>query len=239
MPKLAILEADILYDALRPTYDGYGRMVADLLAVAGVDWQLDVFSVIRGEYPADSDAYDAFLITGSKFDSFSDEQWIVRLREFVQSLYALGKPMIGICFGHQLLAHSLGGRAGRTEAGWGLGVMTYQVCEKAAFMDSSDDLSLIISHQDQVLALPDDARILLGNEFCPVAAYYIPNRVLAVQGHPEFTVEYLKDLIACRVDKLPTAVREHALETLAMPNQGARVVKWITRFVESATAAGK
>jgi GMP synthase-like glutamine amidotransferase len=239
MPKLAILEADILYDALRPTYDGYGRMVADLLSAAGVNWQLDTFSVISGEYPPEIDAYDAFLITGSKYDSFADDEWIVRLREYVQSLYALGKPMIGICFGHQLLAHSLGGRAGRSDAGWGLGVMTYQVREKADFMDSSDDLSLIISHQDQVHALPSEARILLGNEFCPIAVYYIPDKVLAVQGHPEFTVEYLKDLIACRVNTLPVAVQEHALETLAMPNQGPRVLKWIKRFVESAAAAEK
>jgi GMP synthase-like glutamine amidotransferase len=233
MPKLAILQPDILYDALRPVYDGYGRMVADLLHATGLDWQLDVFEVINGEYPEDQDAYQAFLITGSKYDSFADDDWVVHLREYVQMLYAQAKPMVGICFGHQLLAHSLGGRAGRSDAGWGLGVMEFRVCEKPPFVDSVDSVNLLVSHQDQVHKLPEGARLLLSNDFCPNAGYYIPGRVLAIQGHAEFTVPYLRDLIAYRGDMLPVDVRQHALETMNIPHQGQQVGRWIKRFLES------
>src|SRR5690554_1775053 len=125
--KLAILDADILADPLRAVHDDYGRMFRDLMTQAGGALQTTAYSVINGVYPASFEDYDAFLVTGSKYDSFSDEDWVVRLRDYVRLLYQSRKPLIGICFGHQLLAHALGGRSGRSTTGWGLGVHTYEL----------------------------------------------------------------------------------------------------------------
>lgn len=235
MLKLAILDADILYDSLRPRYQCYGKMFSDLLSGVEANWDMEVLSVIEGNYPADIACFDAFLITGSKHDSFAETPWVVALREFIVNLYKQRKPMVGICFGHQILAHALGGKAGRSHAGWGLGVMQYQVAGQLPYLDSDDDVALIVSHQDQVLALPPGAETLLSNDFCRFAAFYVPRNVLAIQGHPEFSAEYANDLLAVREDKLPAEAIERARHSLtAIPPQGARVAQWMKAFVEDA-----
>lgn len=235
MLKLAILDTDILYDSLQPRYQCYGKMFSCLLSEANANWHIQIFSVIEGKYPTDPDDFDAFLITGSKFDSFSDIPWIVRLRDYIRTLYEKRKPMVGICFGHQVLAHALGGEAGRSDAGWGLGVMKYQIQDQLPFIDSHDDVGLIVSHQDQVISLPPDAQTLLSNDFCRYAAFHIPRNVLAIQGHPEFTVEYARDLLDIRENSLPSDDVQQARRTLSdLPAQGQRVAKWMKAFVEDA-----
>lgn len=234
--KLAILDADILADPLRADYGGYGRMFQDLLRQTGDAWQMTAYSVISGVYPDSMDDYDAYLVTGSKYDSFSDEPWVVRLRDYARQLYALGKPLIGVCFGHQLLAHALGGRTGRSTAGWGLGVHTYELDHRAPFIDKVGPVRLIASHQDQVQVLPPGARPLLSNDFCPLAGFYIPRRVLTVQGHPEFTTEYANALISYRADRFPADQVAAVIASHATPHDGLRVAHWIERFVGDALA---
>lgn len=232
--KLAILDADILAEPLRITYDDYGRMFQELLSQTKGPWQMTPYSVINDIYPASIDDYDAFLITGSKYDSFSDEPWVTRLRNYVRTLYQHGKPLIGICFGHQLLAHALGGRSGRSTVGWGLGVHTYELDHRAPFIDSPAPINLIASHQDQVHVLPPNARPLLRSEFCPLAGFYIPNRVLSIQGHPEFTEAYANALIEHRADRFPPEQVAQVRASHATPHDGVRVAHWIERFVSDA-----
>lgn len=234
--RVAILDADILRDTLQPQYHSYGRMFVALLQRQGVDWTLDVFTVIRGEYPDSAYDYDAFLITGSQYDAFSDTDWVVRLRAYVRSLYQQGKPLVGVCFGHQLLAHALGGEAGRAGQGWGLGVMTYPLATIPPFADGDDPVDLIVSHRDQVTALPPGAELLLGNEFCPLAAFYIPRRVLAIQGHPEFSEAYARALLHYRREQVPEEQLIRAEQSFTRAHDGERVGGWIRAFLEQAVA---
>lgn len=229
--KLAILDADILRDDLADKYHGYGRMFTDLFQKVAPHWQSRAFEVVHGDYPAIAD-FDVFLVTGSKYDAFSDEPWIARLREFCRQCYQQNKKLLGICFGHQLLAHALGGRADRASGGWGLGVMTYELCEQPHFIDSSEPVSLLISHQDQVAQLPAEARRLLSSDFCHNAAFHIPGKVLCFQGHPEFTHQYLSDLMAGRRHQLDPEVFAAAERSMLAEHQGERVARWMVRFVE-------
>lgn len=233
--KLAILDADILYDSLRPRYGSYGAMFEHLLDPTGKDIDISIYRVIDGQYPDDPAAYDGYLITGSKYDSFADDQWIVALRDYVQLLFRVGKPMVGVCFGHQLLAHALGGRAGRADAGWGLGVMQYEVEQQPAFVDGSASVNLIVSHRDQVLTLPAGAQRLWSNTFCPNAAFYIAGKVLAIQGHPEFSVEYARALLDLRADQLSPEMLAQVESSYATPHDGPLVGAWIRRFLEHGT----
>lgn len=239
--KLAILEADILHDSLRETHVGYGRMFQDLLRRTGMDWDLTIYPVISGTYPVSPDHYDAFLITGSKFDSFADDEWIVRLRQYAQALYEHNRPMVGICFGHQLLAHALGGQTARSDAGWGLGVMEYALVNHPSFVElpgeaAPSSVRLIASHQDQVAELPPQALPLLSSDFCPNAGFYIPGKVLTIQAHPEFNVDYAGSLLELRAGQLTPEHTARVQASFEVPHEGALVGAWIRQFLEQANS---
>ena len=123
--RVCILDNDNLDPAVVDTYVSYGAMTEKMFAAAGVPWQFERFNTTRGEYPASFDAYDAVLLTGSKADSFSDEPWVRTLRERTTELLEQRKKLLGICFGHQLIAYCLGAEVGRAPQGWGMGRMGY------------------------------------------------------------------------------------------------------------------
>ncbi len=236
--RLAILDADILRPELRPGFGSYGRMFRDLFARLGVDWHIQVYSAIRGERPASLDAFDAVLVTGSRYDAFADVPWIRNLRAFCRQCYAAEKPQVGICFGHQLLAHALGGRAERAHNGWGLGVMRFRIEDRTGFIEADTPIDLLVSHRDQVTALPPGARLLLANDFCPYGGFHIPGRVLCLQGHPEFDNDYESALLAHRENDVDPEQMRRIKDSLGTPHQGLRAGRWIQRFLETAIDGG-
>ena len=155
---LCILDNDELDPAVVDAYVSYGAMTERMFESAGVHWTFERFDTPRGEYPGDFDAYDAVLLTGSRADSFSDAPWVRTLRDKVAALLAERKTLLGVCFGHQLIAHCLGAPVGRAPQGWGVGRMSYDWCGPGPFERAGDEASstiaLLASHQDQVLALP-------------------------------------------------------------------------------------
>lgn len=230
--NICILETDHIRPELVEQYHGYGRMFKQLFAQQPIAAEFEVFNVIRGEYPEASRRYDAYLITGSKYDSFGDEPWIQTLREYVLERYAAGDKLLGICFGHQLLALVLGGKTERAAQGWGVGVQQYAVVEQEAWMQPrAEQLSLLIIHQDQVTQAPANATILASNDFCPIAAYRIGDQVLCWQGHPEMVPDYSRSILEIRREAWGEQVYSQGINTLSQDHQGALVAEWMMRFV--------
>ena len=232
--RVCILDNDNLDAAVVDTYVSYGAMTERMFDAAGARWQFDRFNTTRGEYPADFDAYDAVLLTGSRADSFSDEPWVRELRRRVTELLAQRKTLLGICFGHQLIALCLGAEVGRAPQGWGLGRMTYDWVgpEPLKTTDVAPTLSLLASHQDQVLTLPTGATLLARSDFCPVAAYRVDDHVVCVQPHPEFVPAYTAYLL----DKRRSSVGEDGYAAgvagLANGHDGVDVARFMQAFVE-------
>jgi GMP synthase-like glutamine amidotransferase len=117
--KLCILDNDVLDPEMAPVYVSYAAMTERLLRQAGAQGEMDVFHPYHGHYPSDWNAYDAVLLTGSRADAFSDAPWVVNLRAQVTQLLAAHKKLVGICFGHQLIALCLGATVGRAPQGRG------------------------------------------------------------------------------------------------------------------------
>lgn len=234
--KLCILENDDLDPVIVPTYSGYGAMFERLFRDAGAShWQFDIFNTPRGEYPVSFDAYDAVLLTGSKADSFSQDAWVLELRHRVTALLEQKKKLLGICFGHQLIALCLGAKVGRAPQGWGVGRMSYDWHATHLPLAPEDKkMSLLVSHQDQVLELPENAMLLASNSHCPIGGYALGEEVFCVQGHPEFKAEYSAFLLEKRRERLGETAYEAAIQSLQHDHDGLAVARMMVAFVAGA-----
>lgn len=236
--KLCILENDYLDPAVEPTYRGYGAMFERLLRDAEAQGQFDIFNTVKGEYPATFDDYDAVLLTGSRADSFSQEPWVLSLREKVEGLLQSRKKLIGVCFGHQLIALCLGSKVGRSPHGWGAGRMQYQwLAPDLPGAEGREDIALLASHQDQVFDLPAGARLLATSEFCPVAAFAVDEHVLCVQAHPEFVEDYSQFLLNKRRAVLGEDKFQDCVQSLSHGHEGLAVARMMVAFVEGSDAS--
>ncbi|GGM16186.1 amidotransferase [Pseudomonas asuensis] len=229
--RICILETDILVPELAELYEGYGAMFIRLFAQVPEPVECTVFNVVEGDYPSDDMQFDAYLVTGSKADSFADDPWILRLKTYVQERYARGDKLLGICFGHQLLALALGGIAERAKTGWGLGVQRFEVAQGFSWQNPPlQEVTLIVSHQDQVTALPPTAQCLAYSRYCPNAAFVVGDQVLCFQGHPEFVADYANRLLIRRQSAFSAEQYETAVASLEQPHQGELIAQWMVNF---------
>ena len=226
-----VLDNDVLDPEVAPLYTSYGAMFERLLRGAGAEGTFEIFNTTLGHYPASFDDFDAVLLTGSQADAFSQEPWVLALRARVEQLLQARKTLIGICFGHQLIALCLGARVGRAPQGWGVGRLTYQwhAPELAA---GRTELSLLASHQDQVFDLPPGAKLLASSEFCPVAAFSVDQHVFCVQPHPEFVEDYNAYLLGKRREVLGETVYNTGISSLALDHDGLVVARVMRAFME-------
>jgi GMP synthase-like glutamine amidotransferase len=233
--KLCILENDTLAPEIRPQYGGYGAMFIELFRKAGAtDGSFDVFHTPSGEYPKSYSGYDAVLLTGSQADAFSTDTWVLTLRAQVIQLLEEKKKMLGVCFGHQLIALCLGACVARSHQGWGVGCTAYDWNPtNLPLPPYQSHMALLASHQDQVLDLPPQAQLLASNAHCPVAAYTVGNEVFCVQGHPEFVPEYSAFLLGKRRMALGEDRYIRAIQSLTQAHDGLYVARMMLAFVEN------
>nr|WP_321458339.1 gamma-glutamyl-gamma-aminobutyrate hydrolase family protein [uncultured Cohaesibacter sp.] len=242
---LGILETGRPPETLAQKFPSYAQMFAQMVgATAPAHWQYEYFVPLDGELPPSPDACNAWLITGSKFGAYEDYPWIHALKDFIRDAYAAGVPMVGICFGHQILAEALGGKVMKSEKGWGVGRQTYHwSSDKPDWLGKTelskrDDFSILAFHQDQVVEVPPEARVIATSDFCNVAALAYADQVLSFQGHPEFNADFVADLIEDRREVvLGDAVAANASASLKTPIDRSAIGEGIVEFLKSREAA--
>ena len=214
-------------------YDVYFRDYFDQFSDHNVS--LDCFDVTAGQYPQNRGDFEGYITTGSKYSVYDDYDWIKELAGFFQTLYQDGEKLVGVCFGHQMVAHALGGSVERSANGWGVGVKSFDVFDAAKseswFDPSLESFNIFMSCQDQVQQLPPESTVLAGSDFCPVGMYRVGENMLGVQGHPEFTAAYSEALMADRVDRIPADVISAARATLSIQPHKRELASWITNFI--------
>jgi len=189
------------------------------------------YDVAAGALPPDVGRHDAYLITGSPAGVYEDLPWIAELSTFIKRAKGRAR-LVGICFGHQILAQALGGHVEKSAKGWGVGLHTYPVVGRQPWMDDAASVSVPASHQDQVVLQPPDTEIIASSVFTPYAGLAWRDRsAISFQFHPEFSPAYAKALIEHRYDRVPDP--DAAIASLDAPNDNARLGDWIRRFLLS------
>ncbi len=232
--RLGILRTDAVRPELEPVFGQYPEMFGALLQTADPDLEYAVYDVEIGEYPVDIDEVDAYLITGSKSSVYEDQPWIIELIAFICELDARRKKLLGICFGHQLVAQALGGKTEKSAKGWGVGLHTHRFTTTPSWHDHGDvNLNILVSHQDQVVVVPPRARVLAGSEFCENAVCQVGNHILTFQGHPEFVPEYSYELLTIRRERIGEVAYAAGMASLGGVQEGQRVARWMLNFLNA------
>jgi GMP synthase-like glutamine amidotransferase len=232
--NIGLLQCDHVAERFQSIAGDYPAMFGALFQRYAPEITLTPYAVCDDEWPGALDDCDAYLTTGSRFSVYDDVPWIHWLKAFVRQLHDAGKPYIGICFGHQMLAEALGGRVAKAPTGWGVGVHACEIILTENWMQPPQrQCRLQYMHQDQVLELPDQAVVLARSAHCPVAMLRVGSHMIGIQAHPEFTADYSRALLLDRRARIGDERTQQALDSLNQPTDEAVVVQWITAFLRS------
>ncbi len=236
--KIGIIETGKLPPDLLDRHGPYETMFGRM--VHKVDPTIEIINrdvVDAGDIPASPHEADGWIITGSKHGVYDPLPWIEPLKDFLRAAHAAKVPMVGVCFGHQILAEALGGKVVKSDRGWGAGVHTYDIDAREAWM-SGDRATIDIHamHQDQVVEKPADARVIASSDFCEYAGLAYGDHAISMQPHPEFDAAFQGDIITVRRGSvIPKEIADQALSTLPNGVDNDLVGTWIVDFLRHAT----
>ncbi len=235
--RVTIIETGRAPGRLSEDYPRYPDMFASLLGEAGAGLSFETVKLVDGEALPDPGACEGVVITGSPSGVYDATPWMDPLRDFVRGAFCVKTPMVGVCFGHQIIADAMGGDVRKSDKGWGVGRHTYEVLEHCAWMiGAGATVSLAVSHQDQVITPPAGAVTLARSAHTDHAMLvYGDAPVMSLQGHPEFGDEFVSALYAARRGKsLSEAQADEAIASLAERHDNALVGRWMAAFLRRA-----
>ena len=229
--RLAILETGAPPGDLSERFGDYPAMFRRLLLQSGDS--AETFDVALGQLPSDPSAWDACLVTGSSAGVYDPLPWIAPLKAFLNA--ASGRTaLVGVCFGHQVMAEAFGGRVIKSPKGWGVGLHRYEA-RPDGWLSGLPTLAVAASHQDQVVEPPGDARLAAASDFTPFGALAYPERrAISIQLHPEFEPDYALALIeARRGTRYTDGQADAAAASYAAVNDRMEVGRRLRSFIEA------
>ncbi|XP_042491918.1 gamma-glutamyl peptidase 5-like [Macadamia integrifolia] len=203
--RYALLMAARDSEYVKKVYGGYFNVFKNAFADEGETWEM--FSVVDGVFP-DMDElhkYDGFVISGSPYDAYGNDPWVLTLCSLLRKLDSMGKKVLGICFGHQVLCRALGGKVERACGGWDLGLRKVNMIGELppcsifdGLQEIPSTLTIIECHQDEVREVPTGAKVIAFSDQTGVEMFVLDYHILGIQGHPEYT----KDILCNIIDRL-------------------------------------
>lgn len=219
--RIGILQCGQSPEQLKETLGDYPDMFIRLLGERG--FEFTVWHVEGMEFPESVHDADGWLLTGSRHGAYEDHAFITPLEDFIRRAYAEAVPQVGICFGHQIIAQALGGKVVKHPAGWAVGAQDYDF--------GGQNVTLNAWHQDQVVELPEDAKVIGRNGFCENAALVYGDRAYSVQAHPEFDDRFVQGLMDTRAKGVvPQELLDQASNRMKEVKAGAHIADQIEAF---------
>lgn len=230
-PVIGILACDHVSEPLLAAAGGrdYDAMYTEMLRGAEPAIATRTYDAVGGVLPDSPHECDGWVITGARYDAYKDDDWIVELRKFVAGVHEHEARLVGVCFGHQLVAHALGGRA-ENSGTWQAGPKSLHVEPTAWFEGGS--VSIHAMHQDVVSELPPDARLIGRGETAEHPMFLVGESILCIQDHPEYDDRYIAGLVEMRRPRMGDEITDAALARIGdVPVHGDVVGRWIAGFL--------
>jgi len=223
--KIGILQCGHTPDEVKASHGDFDVLFHEMLEGQGFEFQ--TWNVVDMEFPKGPKSADGWLVTGSKHGAYEDHTFIPKLEELIRKVYAADRPMIGICFGHQVIAKALGGTVEKFTGGWAIGRHDYD-------FEGLGNVAVNAWHQDQVTQLPEDAKVIGSSAFCRNAALVYGDKIMTVQPHPELTNPVIASYIENRrgTGDYPRDLMDQAQASVAIPNEGDAVALMLARFLK-------
>ncbi|ORY00107.1 class I glutamine amidotransferase-like protein [Basidiobolus meristosporus CBS 931.73] len=239
--KIALLVADTPSQPVVEKFGDYTQIFPAMLkkAVAhskrNIDFSIECFDVTQMQYPREHEAFHGVIITGSASSAASNEPWIFHFNEYIKQLIedVPECKVVGVCFGHQLIARALGGTVAKNKKGWEIGHTEVKLnnAGKKLLKTNKDTLQLQQMHEDVVSYSPPGLEVLCSSDLCEVQAMLKPNHILTVQAHPEFTPGIVEEITRSREQqgKFTPEMASSVYSKLTLPDDS---IWFATKIVE-------
>lgn len=233
--RVGVLEAGRVPVDLSERHGRYADMFHEVLGAVDEALEFVTYAALDGDLPDQPDSYDAYIVTGSASGVYERTSWMLELQDFLRAAKETGARLLGICFGHQLLADTFGGHVERVARGWGIGLHDYRVHETMPWMKGlkRDSYRVFASHQDQVVTPPPGAVVLAGSDFCPNGMLKLDENVLSMQCHPEMHHPFAHDLLESRRERIGHDKIDLAQSSLGKSCDRMMVSNWIVDFLRN------
>lgn len=201
---------------------------------------VQVVDLPRGESLPSHRAVSGIVITGSHAMVTDRDPWSQALAAWVAEAVPMGMPVLGVCYGHQLLAHALGGEVDYHPAGPEVGTVPVRLTPAARsdplLARLPEDFYAHATHAQSVLLLPAGAVHLAGNDYEPHHAFRVGERAWGVQFHPEFDTDIMHSYVQVRADRCERPARDWAAIRAGVRDtpEAARVLRQFAEIVRTA-----
>lgn len=204
MKKLLIAKAGETFPAVKKIWGDFEDFV---ISQSGID-EKDVYvvSVYKNEPLPPLRDISGMIITGSHTYVTQNEPWSVTFSEELMEIAQKEIPILGICYGHQLIAQTFGGKVGYHPKGIEIGTVDIELTTDGI----NDPLFGVLpkvflgqaTHEQTVLTLPEGAKVLAHNDFEPHQAFVLGENIWGVQFHPEFNADIMHRYIDEQAEKI-------------------------------------
>ncbi len=230
--KIGLLNACACSSDADDFRQGYGAMFQRFFTEHfPADFSLHEYNVTQRYWPNALQECDGWIIGASQHSVNDKNSWIIKLMEFASACHFNRHPLIGIGFGHQVIAYALGGDVNRSPKGWGAGLRSCNIRQQKPWMRPAlAHCALNFSHKEQVVMLPGEATLLAGDSFCLHQMYAIGEHIFAIQGHPEYDQLFMQAWLDENRGNLTAEQHEQAIASLDQAMDSAAVGSWMWQF---------
>jgi GMP synthase (glutamine-hydrolysing) len=221
--KIGILQTGHAPDEVLGQLGDYDSMFRQFLG--GHGFEFVTYDVVNMAFPTGPADADGWLITGSRHGAYEDLSFIAPLSDLIRAIHAADRPLVGVCFGHQIIAQAMGGQVEKFDGGWSVGRTEYSYKGRTTALNAW--------HQDQVITVPEGAEVIGSSDFCKAAALVYGDRIWTIQPHPEYGADVIEALVAYRgPGVVPGPLLARVTETLNVPTDRADIAADMAAFLK-------